>query len=217
MRGKNIFHNTHYRDGGAFQFYGLGVDNLVVGLTMERGGGFVSWGQYLSGPCRPPDGSGLCGFVNPNLMNEFIGNVVVEGLRAEHQGTPLVRSIVLHYTCLSSSERVAIENSGLFKQGMGNWGEKLQINGHSFAIIDPAPQFIIGHNYGHVVTAADLNRFIVFRGNQVRSNGGFLIGASSDVLVESNTVANTPNASVSGQGHYHVMSGSRAAMFDGNT
>ena len=45
MRGKNIFHNTHYRDGGAFQFYGIGVDNLVVGMTMERAGGFANWGQ----------------------------------------------------------------------------------------------------------------------------------------------------------------------------
>ena len=28
-----------------FQFYGIGVDNLVVGMTMERAGGFVNWGQ----------------------------------------------------------------------------------------------------------------------------------------------------------------------------
>eukprot|EP01052_Picozoa_sp_SAG31_P041915 SAG31_NODE_6492_length_1998_cov_1.075829_2_plen_73_part_00 len=72
-------------------------------------------------------------------MNEFIGNIVVEGLRAEHQGTPL---------------------------GMGDWGEKLQFNGHSFAIIDPAPQFPNWeqHNSGHgPVMKADLNRFIVFR------------------------------------------------------
>ena len=54
------------------------------------------------------------------------------------------------------------------------------------------------------------------RGNRANSNGGFSIGTSSDVLVEGNTVANTPNASVSGQGHYHVMSGSRAALFVGN-
>ena len=71
-------------------------------------------------------------------MNEFLGNVIVEGLRAEHQGTPL---------------------------GMGGWGgEKLQFNGHSFAIVDPAPTDWEQHNSGNgIVTAADLNRFIVFR------------------------------------------------------
>ena len=58
---------------------------------------------------------------------------------------------------------------------------------------------------------------LLHRGNRANSNGGFSIGTSSDVLVEGNTVANTPNASVSGQGHYHVMSGSRAALFVNNT
>ena len=122
MRGKNIFHATHYKDVGvrtrcpsapsllvssdervrpqAFQFYGLGVDNMVVGMTMTRGGGFIAWGQDRGA------------FVNPNLMNEFLGNTVAEGLRAEHQGTPL---------------------------GMGNWGDPLQSSAHVFAIADANP------------------------------------------------------------------------------
>ena len=47
-----------------------------------------------------------------NLMNEFLGNTVAEGLRAEHQGTPL---------------------------GTGNWGDPLQSSGHVFAIADANP------------------------------------------------------------------------------
>ena len=44
------------------------------------------------------------------------------------------------------------------------WGDKLQFNGHSFAIVDPAPTDWEQHNSGNgIVTAADLNRFIVFR------------------------------------------------------
>ena len=107
MRGKNIFHKTHYRDVGAFQFYGLGVDNLVVGMTMERGGGFAAWGQTRGDPNHGP-----FGFVNPNLMNEFLDNTVAEGLRAEHQGSPL---------------------------GLGTWGDPVQFSGHVFAIVDADP------------------------------------------------------------------------------
>ena len=151
-----------YTDVGAFQFYGLAVANMVVGMTMERGGGFANWGQDRGT------------FVNPNLMNEFHGNEVVEGLRAEHQGTPL---------------------------GNGTWGDSLQFNGHVFAVV-AAPK--------------DLNRFIVFRDNIAQSNGGFFIGASSDVLLERNAVRNTPNQSTSGQPHYYVDPGAVGTLLVGN-
>ena len=39
----DVLDNTHYSDVGAFQFYGIGVDNMVVGMSMERGGGFAAW------------------------------------------------------------------------------------------------------------------------------------------------------------------------------
>ena len=81
-----------YTNVGAFQFYGLGVDNMIIGMSMKRGGGFANWGQERGT------------FVNPNLMNQVTGNTVLEGLRAEHQGTPL---------------------------GMGGWGDALQFSGLS--------------------------------------------------------------------------------------
>jgi len=162
MRGRSIFHNTRYRDVGAFQFYGIGVDNMIHGMTMERGGGFAAWGQDRGT------------FVNPNLMNQFIGNTVVEGLRAEHQGTPL---------------------------GRGGWGDALQFDGHVFAVVDAPPA---------------LNHLLIFRNNTARSNGGFYIGGSSDVLLDGNTVLDTPNASVSGQGHYHVAATALGTLLVGN-
>ena len=99
MRGRNIFHNLHYEDVGAFQFYGTGVDNIAYGIQMARGGGIAAWGQWRTH------------FGNPNLRNQFIGCTVLEGLRSEHQETPL---------------------------GMQSFGDPLQFNGHTFAIAGSA-------------------------------------------------------------------------------
>mmetsp|Transcript_22093 Transcript_22093/g.66318 ORF Transcript_22093/g.66318 Transcript_22093/m.66318 type:complete len:197 (-) Transcript_22093:1599-2189(-) len=95
LRGRNIFEGNHYEDCGAFQFYGIGVDNIIYGVTMSRGGGFVNWGQWRGT------------FANPNLRNQWIGNVVEEGLRAEHQA------------------------KGPTTLG---FGDSLQFNGHTFAV-----------------------------------------------------------------------------------
>ena len=136
---------------------------------MERGGGFIAFGQTRSDPTWswPWPGTGPYGFSQPNLMNQFLGNTVIEGLRADHQSSPL---------------------------GMGAWGDQLQFGGHAFAIADGVPTS---------------NRYIVFRGNHAHSNGGFFVGGCRDVLLEGNTVNNTPSQSVSGEGHYHVVEAAR--------
>jgi hypothetical protein len=109
MRGKNIFHKTHYADVGAFQFYGLGVDNMVVGMTMERGGGFIAWGQTRADPNH-----GAFGFVNPNLMNEFVDNTVIEGCKsrpsaaAPDHAAPTVRPTASLHFDLRDGHRVPI-------------------------------------------------------------------------------------------------------------
>ena len=58
---------------------------------MARGGGFIAFGHTLSDPTwkMPWPGTGPYGFIQPNLRNEFLGNTVMEGLRAEHQSSPL--------------------------------------------------------------------------------------------------------------------------------
>jgi hypothetical protein len=45
-----------------------------------------------------------------------------------------------------------------------------------------------------------MNRLLSFRRNVVESNGGFQIGGSTDVLLEGNTVRDTPGPSVGLQG-----------------
>eukprot|EP00035_Acanthoeca_spectabilis_P007514 m.137543 g.137543 ORF g.137543 m.137543 type:complete len:134 (-) comp13980_c1_seq2:14-415(-) len=130
---------------------------------MSRGGGFVNWGQWRGT------------FGNPNLRNQWIGNVVEEGLRAEHQG--------------------------LGPNSIG-FGDALQFDGHVFA------------TYGS--DDVTMNRLIVYRRNEALSNGGFLIGASTDVLLEGNTVDKTPTESVSGSPLYNVSSMAVGVLLRGN-
>ena len=73
---------------------------------MARGGGMVAWGQWGCGG-RPCTGTTPGNFANPNLRNQFIGNVIEEGLRAEHQSAAL---------------------------GSVEFGEPLQNGGHVFAV-----------------------------------------------------------------------------------
>ena len=40
-RGNNIFHATLYEDCGAFQFYGIGVENIINELQLNRMGGII--------------------------------------------------------------------------------------------------------------------------------------------------------------------------------
>merc|ERR1711916_95130 len=92
-----------------------------------------------------------------------------EGLRAEHQGSPLASK---------------------------PFGDALQLQGHVFGVMpgscsNPAALECIG-----------MSRLIVFRGNKAMSNGGFTIGASSDVLLEGNEVRDTPSGSISGTEPY---------------
>jgi hypothetical protein len=191
LRGRNIFYNQHYEDVGPFQFYGTGIDNIVYGLTMARGGGIAAWGQWRSH------------FGNPNLRNQFLGCTVLEGLRSEHQETPL---------------------------GTGGFGDPLAFNGHVFAIAGAAcgegkdagmpcegryynQTF---HTGGTNATLREMNRLIVFRRNEARSNGGFWLGPAIDVLVEGNTVSNTPAGSVAGTGAFPVSDASRGVLLLNN-
>ena len=152
MRGRNIYHHMHYEDCGAFQFYEIGLNNLVIENTMARGGGFLAWGQWRRN----------AGAVNINLMNQYIGNEITEGARAEHRSTvPLADK---------------------------PWGDALQNSGAGFAVVDNG-------NTSANIPIREVDRLIVFRRNKIWSNGGFLVGPATDVLVENSEVANTPSGS----------------------
>jgi hypothetical protein len=165
-RGRNIFAYNHYADTGAFQYYGTGVENVAFQNTAERFGGFLSWGQWRNGGY--PGKTATAPFINPNLRNDWIENVVTESLTADHQQN------LINLT--------------------GSFGDALQNSGNPFAIIGEMKGCgVVGDG---VLACSGTNRLISFRGNSVLSNGGFQIAASTDVLLEGNSVAKTPPQSI---------------------
>ena len=111
------------------------------------------------------------------MRNEWIGNRVVEGLRADHQG-------------------------GLINVS-GSFGDPVGHDGNAFTVIGSwAPSWTEGcdaRNVGGAMSSVGcrgMNRLLSFRRNSVDSNGGFQIGASIDVLMEGNQVHDTPVQSV---------------------
>ena len=84
----------------------------------------------------------------------------------------------------------------------GSFGDAVMNDGHAFAVVDNwHPSFTEGcepRNIGAFasISCRGMNRLLAFRRNTVGSNGGFLIGASTDVLVENNEVRATPGQSV---------------------
>ncbi len=86
-RGRNIWSGDTWEDGGAFQFYGEAIDNIVADNIGERMSGFVSWGQWRGWfPANTSidlhGASGLQGQMGNGLMinmrntflrNEFVG------------------------------------------------------------------------------------------------------------------------------------------------
>lgn len=180
FRGRNIFFQNQHEDSGAFQFYGAGISNYVVGLTGSRMGGFLSVGM------------GGDGGYNPNLYNQFIDVTVLEGLRADHREESLLSGDYISPTpqqqrCISSSGSVLKCGSGIL------FGDRLTglADVSSFSITTNVPcsqQFMEGE--------IDNHRYIVWRRNQVKSNGGFFINGGSDVIMEHCTVSDfLPNFS----------------------
>ena len=92
--GGNIMHRMHYADTGGFQFYGLGVQNVMAEIVGERMGGLLGWGQWRA--CSTSAQKGMCVMWsgpdlehkaidnNINLQNEYFANIVLDGLRADH-------------------------------------------------------------------------------------------------------------------------------------
>jgi hypothetical protein len=177
FRGRSIFHGNRFEDTGAHQLYGIGLDTIVAKNSAARFGGFVAWGQSREGGYLPPKGTGEAFFAQPNMRNEWIGNHVLEGLRADHQGGPINVS--------------------------GSFGDAVSNNGNAFTVVASwPPSFTEGCEARTVGSAMSslscrgMNRLLSFRRNSVDSNGGFQIGASIDVLMEGNQVRATPGTSV---------------------
>jgi hypothetical protein len=145
-------------------------------VQAARFGGFIAYGQSRTGGYPPPKGT-TAFFANPNVRNEWIGNRVTEGLRADHQGGPINIS--------------------------GSFGDLVKSNGNAFVLATTwAPSFNRGcaaRTVGSVfseIGCRGMNRLLSFRRNSVDSCGGFQIGSSTDVLLERNRVHGTPGSSI---------------------
>jgi hypothetical protein len=200
FRGRTIHYNSKYEDGGSFQFTQIGIENLVYGVTMERTDGMVSFGQWRGGWESGFGGPG--NFINPNVLTQFIGNEVLEGLRASHQATQL---------------------------GQHTFGDKVMFQGNGLGIVNawvgmrdigvPGDIHTGCHNSTPEVECVGQNRLITLRRNKMHSNAGILVGPSIDCLIEGNTVLQTPASSIA---HYAAQDGisvsplARAVMLRNN-
>ena len=166
FRGNCIFHHNHHEDSGAHQLYGVGVSNLIVGVTGTRMGGFISGGG-AGGHAYHRDGipeGGLSFVLQPNLFNMWIGVEVLEGLRADHR-----------QESLSNGNFSGIE-----------FGDKLSglADSNAFSVLAQNPQG--GYEILHEDVAH--NRFQVWKRCVSHSNAGFFIADGADQLLEHNTV-----------------------------
>jgi hypothetical protein len=102
FRGNNIFHNNHYEDCGVFQFYGVGINNLVMGMTTKRQDGIVANGQradFFDWSIDKQYHSGT----QPNLYNQFIGESrdrPMTSLSIHPSIHPSIYTFVTHSVCL---------------------------------------------------------------------------------------------------------------------
>jgi hypothetical protein len=96
FRGRNLFVGDLWQDGGAVQYYGTALDNVIADATFSRMTGVLAWGQWRgwvppnrslddggaaagkaagampgpSAPLRGQMGNGLM----PNLRNQYLRN-----------------------------------------------------------------------------------------------------------------------------------------------
>lgn len=80
FRGRSVYESNTFRDVGAFQIWGTGIDTLVVNNVNERTAGMISWGQWrgytgiLDGRLAAVEGQGA----QPALRNLFQDNTFLE-------------------------------------------------------------------------------------------------------------------------------------------
>ena len=95
--GGSILHRMHYADTGAVQTYGSMVQTVFSQVVGERMGGLIGWGQWRA--CATESQKGMCVHWsgpdpetkaiddNVNAQNEYVSNIILDGLRADHQGS----------------------------------------------------------------------------------------------------------------------------------
>jgi hypothetical protein len=172
-QGKIAFNRNRYSDGGAVQFYSTATNCQAHENVFERTGGLIAWGRM--GSFAPPHY-----MWGPNLRNVFYDNVVKEGNHVYNYATTGDGS-PYH---AGGSKTIEPWSFGSLSNDQGPPWETLPVN----------PEYRLKcTNIGNSSTGncfkGALNRFIVFRGNRVLSNGGIVVrGTSANVLVEGSVV-----------------------------
>ena len=157
--GQIAFVANTYSDGGEVQFYAQALGCVAAENKFERTGGLSAWARQA----ETTDGWGI------NFRMQFLDNVVLEGNHVWNYNTQPNPSVDPSYYPYFPGGSKTIEpwffGSLTNDQGLG---------------IEPGPAKPFTGGF---------NRFIVFRGNTVHSNGGIVVrGTSANVLVEDNLV-----------------------------
>lgn len=159
--GQIAFNGNYYSDGGEIQFYAQAFGVVAAENKFERTGGLSAWSRGYSG-------------VDANLRNSFIDNEVVEGNHVWNYDTnqPKLPGGFPYFPGGSKTVEPWFYASLTNEQGMP---------------IDPTNNTF--HNAPAMKFKGGFNRFITFRGNKVRSNGGIVIrGTTANTLVTGSVI-----------------------------
>ena len=159
FKGKIIFDDNKYTDGGGFQTYATAHDVIVSRHRFERTEGLLSWGR-----ATPP--SVFC----PNIHVEFVDNTVVEGNHLwNYNGSypyPHPKTVEPYFIGVLGSDQDPQPCEPYPHGPPGN------------CTPSPAAAF-----------QGPINHFVAIRRNKIESNGGVVVrGHSLNVLVEGNVI-----------------------------
>lgn len=173
FRGRNILHRNRFSDCGAVQFYGIGLENLVTANVNQRMAGMVAWGQWREWTPPPPrPGPGT----HPDPSPARIGGEMGCG------ANPNWRNVF--------DRNVFLESNTVVDYNTDQGSNANFLGGYQLASTSGGGA--AGAAKGAAVPGIAMNQWVVFRGNEMQSNGGILItDDSTHVLVEANVVTCT--------------------------
>ena len=162
--GQIAFNKNDYSDGGEVQFYSTALGVQAIENTFARTGGLTAWARVGTRSGNRTMGWGA------NLRNSFIDNEVTEGNHVWNYNTKPT----------SATDPALADYFPGGSKTIEPWFFGSLTNDQG-SPVDPGPA-----KWDNELA---LNRFIVFRGNKVRSNGGIVVrGTSANVLVEDSVV-----------------------------
>ena len=177
FKGRFIFHNNRYEDGGGFQTYGNAHDVIISKHKFARTENLVSWGRG-NGPS----------VYSPNLRIQFLDNTIEEGNHLWNWNAtypyPHPKTIEPYSMGVLGSDQ---DPQPCMPYPHGNKG--------------PCPAPTTARFQGSI------NHHIIFRRNAIENNGGVVVrGHTQNVIVEGTVITNSSvGIHVNGTFAYHVL------------